>query len=583
MKSQKIDTRAPTEGAPAASRRPEARDVHRLQLERGTRVIGGRFEIIERLGEGGMGAVYKAHDRTLEKQVALKFRHVRQGETPEASARHRLMFLNEASKAQEITHPHVCRIFDVHEEADYEVISMEFIDGEDLARLLRRVDRLTPSRAVELGLEMCQGLEAIHQQGLFHQDLKPHNVMIDREGRAKISDLGLAGSRFLGVTPRYTAPEQLAQHRVSVQSDLYALGLVLYEMLTGNYAFANSCLQDPAPPPPRTVVPEIDPEVERVVLRCMSKAPEKRPKSATEVATILTSVLSRTAGHTKGRELKRRALRLIAWILVSGSLISSMAILMNTQSTPSEIATPLATTRHRVWKDGSRLVPVPGGEYRLGADELGEDSPSHRVHLSPYWIAAEPVTNEQFSAFLKANPGLPEPRYWKDISFHSPLQPLVGVTWAEARAYCQWAGLELPSEAQWEAAARGAGERERYPYPWGEQEPTLSRAHFGWAERGEPGQPEFVGSLPEGAGPYGTLDQAGNVWEWCLDAWNSGAYNNRDGILDPIEHSETPGDRVVRGGSWKSSAAHLHVAYRAKQEAERQNSEVGFRCVLKID
>ncbi len=205
--------------------------------------------------------------------------------------------------------------------------------------------------------------------------------------------------------------------------------------------------------------------------------------------------------------------------------------------------------------DGTVLLYVPGGEYTLGAKDITDNErPVHRVVLSPFWIAKYPVTNEQYGRFLAANPGTPEPAYWADKQFNQPEQPVVGVSWEEAQAYCRWAGLRLPSEAQWEAAARGPDGRR---YPWGNDEPTPEHANFGSRE----GRTTPVGSYPKGAGPFGALDQAGNVWEWCEDVWDAAAYRDRDGQRDPLS---TTGDdtavRCLRGGSWIGGARYLAVA-----------------------
>lgn len=594
MVHQKIDHDAPTEDLPSTG--PE--------FEAGTSLIGGRFEIVGRLGAGGMGAVYKGRDHKLGKYVALKFRLARQDETEKEAANSRQRFRDEAGRAQEITHPHVCRIFDVHEAGGYEVISMEFIDGEDLAELLRRIDRLTPTRAVALAVEICDGLAAIHQTGLFHQDLKPHNVMIDREGRAKISDLGLAGNRFLGGTPQYTAPEQLIDQRVSVQSDLFAFGLVFYEMLTGLRAYPRSCLVDPDPIPPQELLPELEPQIERVILHCLLKDPGKRPKSALQVKETLQATLTEVERASAAQKWRKwRSRRFVSTLLALAAFLIAVVVGLSVvfrrapkiQPTPEGSllppsllipAQPVSNTQ-RHWRDGSRLVYVPGGSYELGDDQLDPDSPRHTVALGPFWIGKVPVTNKQFEGYLEDNAEAQRPGKWKDVSFNNRWQPVVSLDWEEARAYCHWAGMELPSEAQWEAAARGTGLEKRYPYPWGTAEPSAFLAHFGF----EPGsestadQPEFVGSFPAGAGPYGTLDQAGNVWEWCLDAWDAEAYLNRVGQQDPVARAdaEAPIDRVVRGGSWRSPASQLHVAFRAKQNAKRQSVEVGFRCVLQAE
>ncbi len=245
-------------------------------------------------------------------------------------------------------------------------------------------------------------------------------------------------------------------------------------------------------------------------------------------------------------------------------------------------------------KDGAVLVYVPAGDYPLGAEDLEElfiaevgkeraaeltdrSRPVHKVRLSGFWIAKYPVTNARYREFLAVEPGVDEPRYWQDERFNGDRQPVVGVSWEDARAYCRWAGLELPSEAQWEAAARGGDGRR---YPWGDDPPDDERGCFGQDWR--TGKPDPVGAHPSGAGPYGALDQAGNVWEWCLDAWDPDAYQGRDGQTDPVAMEGEGGLRVLRGGSWFYPARVLAAAFRDRGLASDRVLSIGFRCVLPV-
>ncbi len=226
-------------------------------------------------------------------------------------------------------------------------------------------------------------------------------------------------------------------------------------------------------------------------------------------------------------------------------------------------------------RDGSVLVYVPEGEYILGSDEIDdEEKPVHRVRLSPFWISKYPVTNAQYRRFLEAEPGQEKPRLWEDKDFNQDRQPVVGVSWDDAMAYCRWAGLSLPSEAQWEAAARGTDRRR---FPWGDDEPTPEHANFD----GREGKTTAVDTYPAGAGPYGTFDQAGNVWEWCADVFADNAYADRDGSLDPIGERGDASLRVVRGGSWDFPVRYLQAAYRNGDRVRYRLRDLGFRCVFR--
>ncbi|HJX27987.1 MAG TPA: SUMF1/EgtB/PvdO family nonheme iron enzyme, partial [Thermoanaerobaculia bacterium] len=241
---------------------------------------------------------------------------------------------------------------------------------------------------------------------------------------------------------------------------------------------------------------------------------------------------------------------------------------------PASVAAEPSPGEGRVHeKDGTILVYVPGGEITMGAVGVQDWSrPVHRVRLHPFWIGKFPITNEQYARFLSENPEAPEPRFWRDPQLNQPRHPVVGVSWDEAQAYCQWAGLELPSEAQWEAAARG---RDQRPYPWGRGLPAPLQANFGGIQKGT----TPVDAHPAGCGPYGTFDQAGNVWEWCVDPWSSTAYQRREsGLWDPVARGEAA-VRAIRGGSWNNPASDLHAACRERVTTRKALKNLGFRCL----
>jgi eukaryotic-like serine/threonine-protein kinase len=260
-------------------------------------VLAERYRIVGLVGRGGMGEVYRADDLKLGQPVALKFLPARLAAERTWIER----FYAEVRHARQISHPNVCRVYDVGEIDGRHFLSMEYVDGEDLASLLRRIGRLPGDKAVEIARQLCAGLAAAHDRGVLHRDLKPGNVMLDGRGRARITDFGLAiraedekGGAEVGGTPAYMAPEQLAGKGGSVQSDLYALGLVLYEVFTGRKAFEAATLADwrrkhseEQPTAPSTVTKELDPAVERAILRCLEKEPGQRPRSAASVAAAL--------------------------------------------------------------------------------------------------------------------------------------------------------------------------------------------------------------------------------------------------------------------------------------------------------
>src|SRR5271166_4140568 len=205
------------------------------------RLLAGRYRIIALLGKGGMGEVYRADDLTLGQPVALKF-------LPDEAARDLGLlerFKNEVRIARRVSHPNVCRVYDVGDVEGHTFFTMEYVDGEDLASLLRRIGRLPEDKALDIARQLCAGLAAAHAKGVLHRDLKPANIMLDGRGQVVITDFGLAGvaddirgQEVRSGTPAYMAPEQLAGKEVSTRSDIYALGLVLYEVFTGKRAFS---------------------------------------------------------------------------------------------------------------------------------------------------------------------------------------------------------------------------------------------------------------------------------------------------------------------------------------------------------
>ncbi len=260
------------------------------------RLVASRYRIIALLGKGGMGEVYRADDLTLGQAVALKFL------PDEAAGDESLLerFRNEVRIARRVSHPNVCRVYDVGDVDGQTFFTMEYVDGEDLASLLRRIGRLPPDKALDIARQLCAGLAAAHAKGVLHRDLKPANIMLDGRGQVVITDFGLAGvaddirgNEIRSGTPAYMAPEQLSGKEVTTSSDIYALGLVLYEVFTGKRAFAESPAKvlhargDRTPSRPSSVVKDLDPIVEKVILRCLETEPSSRPATALSVAAAL--------------------------------------------------------------------------------------------------------------------------------------------------------------------------------------------------------------------------------------------------------------------------------------------------------
>ncbi len=542
-----------TAGKDASSALDEILDLKRRlreggQLKAGDLLAAGRFRLLEPLGKGGFSTVFEAYDRRTRKSVAVKVLHGQHAQ--DRSRRER--FSRGAQRMAQLQHQGIVGVIEPElEDGGYHFFVMELAAGGDLRRAVLG-GRVT---GVEILLDVARGLDFAHRSDLVHRDVKPANILLTEDGRAKLSDFDLVraddttgGTKtgsMLG-TFLYAAPEALQEAKdVQASADIYSLAMTAAFVLHGK-ELPLTVLQDRAAFFGQLKVPL---GVREALQRAASWAPEDRPATAMALIEALLAPSD----------------------LAVAPVVPAAAELVGKREVVNE-------------KDGSELVYVPGGEFRLGTDEddrpgvitgfQQRSKPKHSVHLSPYWMGKYPVTNAQYGRFLAATPGQSKPLHWQKERFDQADQPVVGVSWHDAVVYCAWAGLELPSEAQWEAAARGLDGRS---YPWGEASPTAEHADFN--KNFEKGKPDPVGSHPKGAGPYGTLDQAGNVWEWCADAWDERAYRDRDGQRDPVAEGDAgkAGVRVVRGGSWAVPSWDLLAAIRLRSRTEDRHRSLGFR------
>jgi serine/threonine protein kinase len=354
----------------------------------GGTTLAGRYRIVSLVGRGGMGEVYRAFDLKLNQPVALKF-------LPESTARDpRLLerFHGEVRIARQVSHPNVCRVYDIAEVEGVAYISMEYVDGEDLASLLRRIGRLPGGKAIEIARKLCAGLAAAHAKGVLHRDLKPSNIMIDGRGQVLIMDFGLAaiadqveGAEVRNGTPAYMAPEQLAEREVTERSDIYALGLVLYEIFTGQRAFAVADRM--ATPSAASAVKDIDPVIDRVIARCLEADAAKRPQSALALARMLPGgdplAEALAAGDTPSPEM-------VAASGDTGALSVRMAVVSMALVVVGLTASLLLSGASSVL----RLTPFPNSHEILAqkardiAERLGyNDPPADQAYGFSYDIA----------------------------------------------------------------------------------------------------------------------------------------------------------------------------------------------------
>jgi hypothetical protein len=310
-------------------------------------ILAERYRIIGLLGRGGMGEVYRADDLKLGQPVALKFLPAKLAQDPVRRER----FFAEVRITRQLSHPNICRVYDIGETEGLYFLSMEFIDGEDLDSLLKRIGHLSNEKALDIARQLAAGLAAAHEHGVLHRDLKPANIMLDGHGRVRITDFGLAvaienESQAVEIagTPAYMAPEQLAGRGATVRSDIYSLGLVLYEIHTGKKAFTVSTLAELreqkeayTPRAPSEIREGVDPVLERLIRRCMERDPNARPSSVAQLAMALPGgdplAAALAAGETPSPEMVaesggKEGLRpAVAWILVSIIIVGIAAVI----------------------------------------------------------------------------------------------------------------------------------------------------------------------------------------------------------------------------------------------------------------
>ena len=511
-----------------------------LDFSKGDRVAD-RYLIEEQIGRGGMGVVYRAHDTLVDEVVALKFLS-----TQLLTEKGKQLFLREAQVARRLRHENIVAVHDVNWTSEGILyLSMEFAKGQSLRDFLRghrEQRKLVKVRlAVEVIKQVLAALEYAHKF-VVHRDIKPENVMMLPGETVKVLDFGLAravhqdlaahqaemraaGKGKVVGTLAYAAPEQLKQQETDARADLYAVGLVFHELLT---------LRTPvdAPVTVEQVRRDVSPGLLSVLRRAVKEEREQRWTSARDFRIALRDAYNESYRPTAAN------------IVVNGD-------------------------RSDVSTEG--MVHLEGGSFLMGNDAIRAEAPEEEVTVGPFWMDKYPVTVAQFTAYLEAT-GQPEPKFWRDPNFNGLDQPVVGVSWEQAQAYAQWCGKELPTESQWEFAARG---RENRRYPWGSLPPSSTRANFGEFI----GMPSMVTMHEEGQSPEGIFDLAGNVMEWTVDPYSPyGAL--RSGRREEALAKEPR--RVCRGGCWSSPEEDLVTTARRAYFPESQLPIIGFRCVLPV-
>ena len=492
-----------------------------MTIQLGTDI--GRYHILEQLGEGGMAVVYKAYDTKLDCQVAIKF--IRSGDiSPSTLSRVQKRFQMEAKKMAQLQHQNIVKVTDYGEYDGRPYLVMEYLQGGTLKDQLGQP--MSWQEAAQILAPIANALSYAHGKGLIHRDIKPSNILITESGDPMLTDFGIAKilsaeeTRELTVsgtgvgTPEYMAPEQAEGKTVDERSDVYSLGIVLYEMVTGRKPFQAETplaviikqMRDPLPDP-RQYVKELPDEVERLLYRSLAKNPQDRFQKMDEMAKSMKMLASMKVNSVQESEFdQKRRSRIVpadkkkeqsnkkgiqTWKIIGLGIIGLAAIIfaginifsgsknLSQQNSQTIVETsdtlpltinPTPTSEFGIGssivsvKDGMTLMYVPAGEFIMGSNSdnllANEDEfPQHKVYIDAFWIDQTEVTNAQYSLCVEAGAcKYPAYKTYYEDGFYTA-HPIIYVNWDDARTYCEWAGRRLPTEAEWEKAARGTDGR----------------------------------------------------------------------------------------------------------------------------
>ncbi|HMD83700.1 MAG TPA: bifunctional serine/threonine-protein kinase/formylglycine-generating enzyme family protein [Terriglobia bacterium] len=637
--------------------------------------LSRHFSIVRRLGVGGMGTVFLAKQIGVgNRLVALKVLNRKLLDDPEFLER----FQNEAGSTGSIHHPNVVTIHESGQADDgTPYIAMEFLEGESLRQVLKTVGALPVAECAEILMQVARGLNAAHKLGIIHRDLKPDNIFLTRgdEGEliVKIVDFGIAKLRessthtltgmVLG-TPAYMSAEQAAgipSDELDARSDVYSLGIAVYEMLSGRVPFYSTTPLGyvhkhmlEAPPPFLAVDPGlfVAPEVEAAVMKALKKEREERYQSAMEFARAFAAAAqaaptaevrqplpsAKIVPPTAAREpvvptplpasasaqadiavqtpppipptriaeaasapppgsnsataaslppavakpphlpavkessspVKYVVLGVVLLAVITGGIwyFSRRAVSPPPPTVPSQTSdagkSPPATEGTMA---PAGMVSIPAATFTMGRDTTSdpEETPAHPVSVTAFELDKRPVTNARYAEFVKSTTHA-APKGWVNGTAPDGQAewPVTDVSWDDANAYCTSKGLRLPTEAEWEYAARGTDGR---LYPWGNDfSPALTNS----AEAAL-GHPEEVGAHRDATSPFGLLDMSGNVWEWTADDYKP--YPSRQPSF------QIPADaKTIRGGSYQSDKLHVTTTIRNLDHASTRSATIGFRC-----
>lgn len=505
--------------------------------------IHNRYEILQVIGEGGMSTVYKAFDTILKETVAIKTLH------KEFALQDRIKnrFVNEAKICLTLNHPNIIRVRDINIHENTYYIVMEFIEGKELKELIKKNRNIFDKnieKIYSLMRPIFKALAYAHKYTV-HRDIKPSNIMI-KDNVAYLMDFGISKaledselenhtiSGGMG-TKKYISPEQTFNaNNVDKRSDIYSMGILFYELLT-NHRPENTAVKDPVNP--HLFNEQITKEISNVMLKMIRPKPEDRYNDFNEILEDLDKFIIR-----KEEEIDKT-------LTIESFKNSNLTNSINYEG----------------------LVTVPKGNFLRGSSiesNIKIEKPRKNIYLDEFEIAIYPVTNSDYKKFLEKT-NYPKPKSFDILYLEYPNHPVVNVSYDDALAYCKFYDLDLPTEAQWEKAAKGG---KNLPYPWG-NEYEKDNANIAFNLNTIVNVDEFK----KGINPYGIYQMAGNIWEWCLDDFDENFYK-RSSLENPICLNDSD-QKILRGGSFDFVENAARTAFRFSSNKESCENNIGFRVV----
>ena len=570
------DATTPPPAGASSGEQPQPPDSLGARLQA---ALGAAYRVERQLGAGGFAVVYLVRDLHLKRELAVKVL------SPDVIASHSVLerFRREAETIAQLSHPHIVPLHFIGEKDDLIYLVMQAIDGGSLADRLNREGMLPIDEAARIFGEVASALAHAHKRGVIHRDIKPQNVLIDAEsGRSLVTDFGIARTAEGGSltatgmvigTPAYLSPEQVTGEPSDHRADIYALGVMVYEMLVGQPPFTGATPTAVlmkrlagAPEPIKKLRPEVPAALVELVDACLATDPNERLSNAGDIVRYMTGHSPVSGGHTTSTRLrvqspKRSRSTMLTVGVVAVVIAAAAGVALRSATRPR--SAPVAP---RTPVD-SQMVIVPAGAYTIGSNAGPPDvRPAHRVELPAFGMDAYEVTVGDYEQFVQAKH---TPTPWSDRARLDARMPVTGVLWLEATQYCEWKhpdGGRLPTEEEWEAAARGPEGR---MYPWGDVwDPDAANAG---ARRNAPAA---VGSYPRGRSPSGVYDLIGNVWEWTSSQYKPYSDTTR---------SSGSGLYVIRGGGYNALAQVSTALFRGRAAAAAPRSYLaatGFRCAM---